>query len=275
MAINLATKFSKKLALPFTKASIIAGHFSTEYDFTGTRTVEVYRPVTVALQDYDRTLTTGSRFGQMVEMEDTKQSLEMTQEKSFTISIDRGNNSDQQMIKRAGLMLPREIAEQVVPTIDKYALGKWAAGAGTEISCAALSAKNIVQTLLDTEAAMDEASVPDSHRVIYLSIKNYNFLRLSPEFIGIQKLGYPALSRNHVGDFSTFHIVKTPASYLPEGVEYLATYKNAVLQPTKLQTARILTEDKDVDGHILQGRWYYDAFVLETLNKGVVVGKTA
>lgn len=273
--INLAEKYSKKLALPFTQTSLIAGKSNTDYDFDGVRSVNIYTPVTVELQDYDRTATNKSRFGDLVEMGDTIQTLVVTQEKSFNVAIDKGNQSDQLMIKRAGNMMSRQIAEQVVPAIDKYALSKWAEGAGSTIATGSMSKSNIAGKLLDVAAAFDNAYVPKRGRYLYLTVTNSYLLMLSSDFVRVADTGRALLSGGVIGSYGGFEVVTVPDSWLPEGVEYLATYKQAVLQPTKLKTARILTDDYHVDGAILQGHWYYDAFVLEAMKQGVIVGKTA
>ena len=98
MAINLASKYEDKILQEFTHASFMKNNVSNEYDLTGVRSLTIYTPVTVDLNDYDRTAT-ANRFGTPTEMQDTVQELTMTQDKGFAITIDRGNNSDQMMIK--------------------------------------------------------------------------------------------------------------------------------------------------------------------------------
>ena len=47
--------------------------------------------------------------------------------------------------------------------------------------------------------------------------------------------------------------------------------KDAILLPHKIQTRRILTDVQGIDGSVLEGRDYYDAFVLGARANGVVV----
>lgn len=274
MAINLASKYAKNIATVFTKASYVAGNYSTAYSFDGVRSINIWTPQTVALTDYDRTKER-DRFGTTVEMEDTLQTLTLTQEKSFSISIDRGNDADQMLIKRAGRMMTLQINEQVVPHLDKYVLGKWAELAGQTAAVGTPTKTNITGLVLDASAALDNALVPDDNRILYVKVSNYNKLRQSTEFIGLEGLGVKAVTKGMVGGIANMKVIKVPDSYLPEDVEFLVTYKEAVLHPVKLRTARILTEDRNVDGCLLQGRWYFDAFVLDAKKKGVYVAKTA
>jgi hypothetical protein len=274
MAINLATKYSNQIAAVFTKASYTAGNYSDDYSFDGVKSVNVWTPQTVELSDYDRTKAS-DRFGATVEMQDTLQTLTLSQEKGFSISIDRGNDNDQMMTKRSGKMMTLQINEQVVPCLDKYCLKTWADNAGQSVTVAAPTKTNITGLVLDAAAALDNALVPDDNRIIYIPVTNYSLLRQSPEFVGLEGLGVKAISKGEVGGIANMKIVKVPDSYLPDGVAFLATYKKSVLHPVKLQTARILTEDRHVDGCLLQGRWYYDAFVLDAKKMGVYVAKVS
>ena len=129
MAINLATKYSDKIAEKFTRASFLQGNTSNDFQFEGVKSVSIYTPITVDLKNYDRE-STMNRFGTPVEMQDEVQTLTLTQDKGFAITIDRGNNNDQMMVKNAGRMLNLQIAEKVVPYMDAYALGRFVAEAG-------------------------------------------------------------------------------------------------------------------------------------------------
>ena len=110
MAINLASKYSGKIAEKFTKESYVAGNASTEYDFAGVKSISIYTPQTVDLNDYKR--SGENRFGTPVEMEDTVQEMELSQDKGFSITIDRGNNLDQMSTKGAAKMLNMQIKEK-------------------------------------------------------------------------------------------------------------------------------------------------------------------
>ncbi len=274
MAINLASKYAKKIATGFTHASYVAGKYSTDYSFEGVRSINIWTPTTVALSDYNRAASSG-RFGALTEMQDTLQTLTMTQEKAFSISIDKANNSDQMMMKRAGRMMSLQIAEQVVPVMDKYALKTWSDKAGTMEVVGSLTKTNIVEKVLNAAAALDDEQVPDTGRILYIKANEYNKIRLSNEFVNLPQLGAGAIRKGDVGDLALIRVVKVPSSFLPEDVPFLLLHKSAVLRPVKLKTARILKDDKDVDGWILQGHWYYDAFVLDAKKKGVYTALAA
>ena len=115
MAIQLHDKYAKQIQTEFKRESLTNGRFNQEYSFSGVKTVKISTPVTVPMNDYTRTGT--SRYGTPTEMEDIVQELTLTQDKSFSLTIDKGNNQDQSGIKEAGRMLSLQIAERAVPRL--------------------------------------------------------------------------------------------------------------------------------------------------------------
>ena len=66
-----------------------------------------------------------------------------------------------------------------------------------------------------------------------------------------------------------------PDSYFPEGVNFMIKYKSATVDPVQLKTYRVLTEQRGIDGDVVEGRIIYDSFVLTTRAKGIYVSATA
>lgn len=268
MAINLASKYTEKILQEFTHASYIQNNVSGEYDLTGVRSLTIYTPVTVELNDYNRKAT-ANRFGTPTEMEDTIQELTMSQDKGFSITIDRGNNSDQMMIKEAGKMLGLQVNEQVVPFMDKYAFKQYAVNAGTVKGITKPTKATIVSALMDAETALTNALVPAENRYVYIGASMYNLLRQSSEFLAVDTLANKALSKGVVGQIADMTVVKVPDSYLPEDCYFIVMYKNSGIMPVKIKTQRILKEVAGLDGSLLEGRYYFDAFVLGTRAAGI------
>ena len=117
MAINLAAKYSKEIANAFTLRSVVDGTTNKDYDFTGVKTLNVYTPVTQSLADYQRTGT--SRYGTPTELQDTMQELMLTRDRSFSITIDKGNNSEQMGAKEASRIHSIEMNSQARPDMAK------------------------------------------------------------------------------------------------------------------------------------------------------------
>lgn len=163
MAINLATKYSDKILTIFTQSSIMKGLGNNDYSFEGVKTVKIYTPVTVPLTDYTR--SGSNRYGTPVDMQDTIQELTMTQDRSFSFVLDKGNNVEQLNIKKAGQMLRLTIDERVIPEYDKYVLGKLTVNAGLSAAAsAALTKSNIAETIAGALTAQDNKFVPQTGR---------------------------------------------------------------------------------------------------------------
>lgn len=272
MAINLASKYSDKIVEQYSVNSFINNaNINNKYDFHGVKSLTVYTPVTVALGEYDRTAAS-NRFGTPTEMQDTIQTMEMTQDISFALTIDRGNNEDQMLVKEAGAMMNLQIKEQAVPAMDKYTFKQWITKAGLSDSVTP-TADSIIDLIFAGSTKMDNNLVASENRILYITSTNYNLLRLSNEFLAVDNLAIKSLTKGMVGEVADMKVIKVPDSYL-QGAHFLITQKQAVLRPVKIKTTRILREVAGIDGAVLEGRFYYDAFVLDAKKNGVYAAKS-
>lgn len=264
MAINLAAKYSKEIANAFTLRSVVDGTTNKDYDFTGVKTLNVYTPVTQSLADYQRTGT--SRYGTPTELQDTMQELMLTRDRSFSITIDKGNNSEQMGAKEASRILSIEMNEQAIPEMDKYALGRFADYAGKIVALeAAPTSENIAQKLSDGMVAMSNKNVPADGRFIFIGWSCFGALRLSNQFIGVESLAKSALVKGAIGTFMGAQVVVVPDDYLKKGDKtcyFIITHKNSVIQPKKVQDYFVKENPAGINGALLEGRFIYDAFVL-------------
>lgn len=268
MAVNLASKYSSQIAEVFTAGSFIKGKTSASFDLTGVKTLKVYTPVTVPEVDYTRDGM--SRYGTVTEMQDIVQELKMTQDKAFTLTIDKGNNLDQNMSKKAADMLRLQINEQSTPAADRYALRRFAMMAGTIDTTDEAPTKDTIVELISTGAqTLDDSLVPDGDRYVYVTSEVYKMICLSPEFTGLEGLGVKAVGKGVCGEIAGLNIVRVPKSYMPDGCYFLITHKNAVLMPYKISDAKVHNDPVGVSGALIEGRHYYDAFVLGAKAVGV------
>lgn len=271
MAINLASKYESQILTKWTKESFLAGKFADKYSFVGVRSINIFTPQTVDLSTYDRTAQS-NRFGTPVEMQDTIQELTLSQEPSFAITIDKGNNEDQLNIKGAGEMMSLQLKEKVVPFTDKYALGIIAKHAGKSAVIASPTKTTIVGLLADGLTVLDNSEVPEDMRMVFIGATNYNKLRLADEFVAIDPLGNVSVGRGVVGSFMGAEVIKVPDSFMPTGVQFLIAHRDSAIIPMKLKTLRILTDVAGLDGALLEGRQYFDAFVLGQKANGLYAG---
>lgn len=269
-SINLHEKHSAKIAERFRTDSFLAGNTNNDYSFDGVKSVKISTIKTIPVTKYTR--SGKDRFGQITEVEDTVQTLTMTQEPAWTASIDEGNASDQQYEKKAGKVMKMQSDEVTTPMADKYALKVFANNAGQVVELSAAPTKsNIVETIFNASTALDNALVPTTGRILYIASSDYNKVRLSPEFIGVDKLAEKILSKGQVGQIADMKVIKLPDNYMPENVHFMITHKKSVMMPFKLKTARILSEVPGINGRLLEWYSYYDAFVIGAKANGVYV----
>lgn len=271
--INLATKFSTKVAERFSIGSLTDAYAGKEYDFSGVKSIKVYSIDTVEMANYTRSGT--DRFGTLNELGDTVQEMAMTQDRAFTYSIDKGNAAQQYNIKAATRSLKRQIDEVVTPEIDKYRLDKWAAGKGLTKVDASLTKSSALEAIMTGSMEMNNALVPKKNRVLFIKESIYLQCKLADQIVGIDKLGEKAIKDGSVGMIDLMKVVPVPDSYFPENTNFIIKYKNATVDPVQLKTYRILTEQRGVDGDVVEGRIIYDSFVLTTRNKGIYTSTTA
>ncbi|OQB25855.1 MAG: hypothetical protein BWY11_00131 [Firmicutes bacterium ADurb.Bin182] len=273
MAINLHAKYEKKLAEAYTRSSFVAGNASSEFEFTGVKSIKIPSIVTKPLGDYDRTPNNEYfRYGTPADVQDTVQEMSMTQDKSFALVVDKGDNSEQQLMKNAGTVMKAEIEEQVVPHIDKYVLAKWCNEAGmVKTFASALTKTTVVSAILDAETYFSDNFVPDGERYLYIKSDQFSLLRLAPEWTGCDKLTKEIVKRGYIGDIASFKVIRVPASYLPAGVYFLAVQKKSVLAPQKIRDAKVHQDPPGISGALLEGRYNFDAFVIGARCSGVYV----
>ena len=262
--------YAKQIATTFKRESLIHDRLSKSFDFTGVKTVNVVTPITVPMVDYTRNGT--NRYGNPTEMEDIVQELTLTQDKSFTMTIDKGNNEDQNGVKAAGRMLQLQIAEQAVPLMDTYCFAKLSHEAGIIVKGEGeLTTANICTRISDGTTVLDNQEVPAEDRTLYISAENYALLRKSDEFLKCDALINKSLTRGQVGTYDGMAVVKVPASRFPKNVNFMIVHKASACAPVKLNDTKLHSDPPGISGNLLEGRQYYDLFVFGARANGVYV----
>lgn len=260
MATNLFTLNSDMPMTAFTRESLVAGKLCNDYDFSGAKTVRILTPITVAMNNYNRTGT--NRYGTPSEMQDIIQEMTLTQDRSFAITIDKGNDADQNFAKNAGKMLMLQIQERAVPEFDTYVLKKLAEKAGFVAGDSnALTKENVCDRISEATAKLDDKEVPAYDRMLFVSTNTYRLLKHSDEFIAVQELGKEALTKGVVGMYDNMQVIKVPAPRWPANVNFMIVHKNAATAPVKLSETKLHKDPPGISGHLLEGREYYDCFV--------------
>ena len=266
MSINLVTRYQNRLANLYTAKSFLKGKTSNEWEWDGSRNIKILSVVTQALNDYDRTAV-ANRYGTPAELQDSVQTIGVYQDKSFSIVVDRGNLTQQNMLKKAGQVLSAEVGEQVVPCIDKYALNKFALYAGKVADAgAALTKSNIIEKLVAAEDWFSDHLVPLTGR--FVCMKNANVSLFRQSLTECDDITDRLLLKGIVGKLGTLNIVGVPASWMPANTELIAFQTRSVVIPEQISEARIHEDPQGFSGNVLEGRYLFDAGVVAAFKDG-------
>lgn len=275
MAQNYAAAHLKAVDERVYLESKTAGRFANNIrlDFNGRNSVTIYNVNTVAEVDYNRGEVNGSRFGQLTEVGTGTQTMVLSQDKAFNAAIDRGNYEDSQMVTEAASFVKRQVREVSVPATDVYNLGILTAYAianaqGT-VGGTAVAYNTIYSLILAQQAALDELKYPEDGRTLWITPTNYNLLKRDPEFMKACDTTVADLKKGIVGQVDGLTIVKVPASYLVNKFEFMITCKDVAVAINKFNMIRTLDNDSNIDGWLVQGRRYYDCFILSQKATGI------
>jgi N4-gp56 family major capsid protein len=272
MAINYAEKYSAKVDERFKLASLVGAVINRDYDFAGVKTVKVYSIDTAQMNDYQR--EGANRYGTPADLGDAVQELTMTQDRSFTFVIDKGDEAEQAGAKNAGTALRRQIDEVVIPEYDKYIIGKIVAGAG-KVATSAITNANAYEAFLAGTEELDEQKVPTGGRVALVTPAFLKNLKLDDAFVKNADLGQEIAITGQVGAVDGIPVVKVPASYFPANVAFVITHPVATTAPVKLNEYKLHLDAPGISGALAEGRFLYDGFVLNNKKGAIYVHKNA
>jgi hypothetical protein len=232
-------------------------------DFNGKNSVTIYNVNTVAEGDYVR--EGSNRFGALVELGTGEQTFTLSQDKSFTFTVDRGNLEDSMMVQEAAKAVKRQVREVSVPATDIYRLSVLTSYAITNtqgvVAGTAVAANTAYQLILAQQAALDDAEVPEDGRVCFVTPSVYNLLKRDPEFQKDCDTSMRDLKKGIIGQVDGLTIVKCPTSYYVTNFQFMIVHEDLLISPTKFNSVRILDEVQGIDGWVAEGRRYYDAFI--------------
>ncbi len=266
MAINYAEKYSSVVDERFRTAAKSAAFVNNDYDFVDGSTVKVFSIPTSPMNDY--MLTGTNRYGAPSELENTLQTMTLSQDRSFTFTIDKRSSSDTMGVMQAGAALSRQLDEVVLPEIDQYRFAKMALGAGN-ISTGELTNNNAYSAFITANAEMLDALVPLEGRCAVVTSSFLNKLKRDSEFIKGSDLGQGMITAGAIGLVDGISVFLVPTSYLPAGTEFMIVHPTATTAPQKLAEYKVHDNPPGINGQLVEGRIYHDAFVLNNKKDGI------
>lgn len=250
-------------------ANIVNNGMQMEFS-NGNNAVTIYNVDVVPENDYQRTGV--MRYGNFVELGDGVQTFVLSQDKSFAISVDRGNMADSKMVTAIDEAVKRQVREVSIPTTDIYRLTTATAYAvaNSQGTTNAITTSNAFSSILTQRAALLDAKVSLENIVVYVTPAVEAFLWQDTTFKTAADRTTADRASGVIGTIMGMTIVVCPTSYYVANMGFLMLATNVLVAPTKFN--EIKTGDGfpfGISGMVAFGRRYYDCFIPN--NKGVAI----
>ena len=264
--IDYAAKYASQVDERFKELAKTEDLVNHDYDFVGAKTVNVYSVSTSAMTDYSR--GGANRYGVPDELDATTQEMTMRKDRSFTFTIDKMNEDETAGALNAAKALARQIKEVVVPEVDTYRLSEMAKNAGTKKQVA-LTAANIYSEVTTATEKLDDFEVPQEGRVLSVNPTTYKLMKQSQDIVLDTEIGADMRLKGVVALLDGMPVKKVPSSRLGAGVHFIISHQSATVGPVKLAEYKIHTDVPGISGSLVEGRVYYDAFILNNKAKSI------
>lgn len=272
MAIVLAEKYMPYVDEIFTKESKRSLITNQDFTWTGVHTIKVYKVSTSKMNDYKRNPTagfTGSRYGEVHDLDATTEEFTLRKDRSFTYAIDKLDKDETMQQVEAASSLSRQQREVIIPEVDAYVYAALCENAGHKPAAAALTAANIYAEILKASEALDNAEVPETNRFIIVTPSVYALMKKSKDITMETDIGNDLRLKGVISNLDGAMVIKVPAIRLPEGFGFLMCHPCATVAPVKLEDYIIHECPPGINGALVEGRICYDAFVLENKAKAI------
>ena len=276
MAIQLATRFEPYVDEKFTAESKKSLLTNNDFDWTGAHTIKVYKVTTAEMNDYDRAGTgaNNSRYGQIQGLDAVTEEMTLTKDRSFTFAIDKLDTDETKMQVQAASALERQQREVVIPEIDSYVYGVMCSDAGTKPDAVQLTKDNIYLEIIKGNAALDNADVPETGRIIVVTPDIYLLMKQCKDIIMETDISNELRIKGVIGMIDGANVIKVPAARLPKNFGFMIAHPVATVAPTKLEDYKIHQDPPGISGSLVEGRICYDAFVLDNKAKAIYYQET-
>lgn len=281
MAVNYASKYAGVVDERFKLGSLTTGIINNNFDWIGVKTVNIFSRDLATLNDYK---TSGSnRYGTPDELGNSEQEMTVTQDKSFTYTIDAASEEDTNGTMEAAATLAENIDNLVIPAMDTYRLGVIVANAPTagavsgksHIITKTVTKDNAFEEFLACQEVLDDDKAPQGGRITVVTPSYLNKIKLDDNFTKWGDMAQKMMINGIVGMIDGVPAIKVPASYLPEGLDFLITNPLVAPAPVKLQEFKINYNAPGISGALVEARVRYDCFALDKKKDAIAVHKNA
>ena len=274
MAINLATKFLPYVDEKFSTESKKSLLTNQDFEWTGAHTVKVYKVSTSQMNDYKRNTpegTTGSRYGEVKDLDATTEEFTLKKDRSFTFVIDKLDQDETVQNVQAASALERQTREVVIPEVDTYTYSVMCSKAGQKAEPKVLTKTNIYTEIIAGNNALDNAEVPETGRVIVVTPDVHVLMKQCKDITMETDIGNDLRIKGVIAMLDGAVVIKVPANRLPKNFGFMVAHPCATVAPVKLETFNVHQNPPGISGALVEGRIVYDAFVLDNKKSALYV----
>lgn len=272
MGRELVTKYLPYVDELFTQESKKSILTNNDFSFDGAATVKLYKISTSEMNDYGRNGAKSgnwSRYGAVNDLDATTETAALKKGRSFTFVIDALDQNQTGGTLAGASALARQLREVVVPEVDTYVYGVMCSGAGHKPAAVALTKDNIYDEIIKASAALDDALVPETGRVLTVTPAVYLLMKKSKDIVLETETGADMRIKGVIGNLDGSMVVKIAASRLPEDFGFMLSHKSACCAPTQLEDYNTHENPPGINGTLVEGRIVYDAYVFENKKNGI------
>lgn len=268
--VDLVTKYLPYVDEVFATESKRTLVTNNDFNWNGAKSVKVYKVTTAKMNDYNRDgVNNGSRYGEIETLDATTQTMTLTKDRSFTFEIDKLDTNETEGQLASSSALARQIREVCVPEIDTYVYNVMCTNAGNKPGAIALNDKNIYNEIIKANSVLDDAEVPETNRIMIVTPQIYLLLKKCKDITMETNIGNDLRLKGVIGIIDGITVIKVPANRLPSDFGFMIAHPVATVCPVKLEDYNIHDNPPGISGTLVEGRIYYDAFVLENKAKAI------
>ena len=245
---------------------------NNDFSFDGAETVKLYKVNTADMNDYGRNGAkegNWSRYGEVKNLEATTETASLKKDRSFTFVIDKMDQNQTGGALAGASALARQLREVVIPEVDTYTYGIMCAGAGHKPTAIELTSENIYDEIVKASAALDDALVPETDRVLTITPAVYLLMKKCKDITMETEVGNEMRVKGVIANIDGAVTIKMAAARLPEKFGFMLSHKSGCCAPTQLADYRTHEDPPGISGTLVEGRIVYDAYVFENKAKAI------
>ena len=279
MAINLTTKFQKATSDLLKVGSKTSMIVNDRWDWDGANAVKVYTLADPTIATYDPAAAS-ARYGTPAEVQDTLQTFTLSRDRSYAAVMDALNVQDTNGVRKPSQYVAQVVKNKMIPEIDTYRLAALVTAGGAGRSTALVAAAASTTANAYTNFLLLNANITDNEgntegRVAVCTQTFYNLLKQTTGFTLASDQAYGDLRKGVVGEVDGVKIVICPSSRMPANTDLIITHPNVLTAPEKLKDVVLHKNAPGYNGHLIEYRHRYDAFVDTNQLYNLAIHKTA